>query len=146
MKFIYLILLALLYSVPASADLSTDLKNCSVISDSLTRLKCYDGLSSKYSKIGGIESQQIQACIEDIKLGLNDPDSLKMTSSRGFDIDNGWYRMEIKYTAKNALGGRVRGDSICGFKTKKSTKLNEEDFMNKNRKLVRDLKSLGITY
>lgn len=88
--------------------------------------------------------KQVSACKEDVKLGLGDPASLEIISSEGFSLDNGWYRVKLNFTAKNAMGGRVRGDTICGFKDKNTIELNPEDFMNKQRKLARDLRSLGI--
>jgi hypothetical protein len=88
--------------------------------------------------------KQVKTCKEDVKLGLNDPDSLEITSTNGFEIKNGGYRIQIDFTAKNAFGGRVRGDAICGFKDKSTTELNPDDFMNTTRKISRDLRSLGI--
>jgi len=88
--------------------------------------------------------KQVNACKEDVKLGLGDPGSLEITSTEGFDIKNGGYRIKLNFTAKNAMGGRVRGDAVCGFKNKNATELYSEDFMNEQRKLARDLKSLGI--
>ena len=91
-----------------------------------------------------LESKQTTACIEDIKLGLNDPNSIELVSFDVINMDNGWRRISVQYTAKNALGGRVRGKDICGFSSKNETKLNSKDFMNENRKLARDLRSLGV--
>lgn len=88
--------------------------------------------------------KQVKACKEDVKLGLGDPGSLEIISSEGFDIENGWYRVNLNFTAKNAMGGRVRGEAICGFKDKNTIELNPEDFMNTERKLARDLKDLGV--
>ena len=88
--------------------------------------------------------KQVNACKEDVKLGLGDPGSLELVSTEGIDLDNGWYRVKLNFTAKNAMGGRVRGDAICGFKDKNTIELNSEDFMNQERKLARDLKALGI--
>ena len=90
------------------------------------------------------EQKQIRACVEDVKLGLNDPNSLEVVSTRTFKANDGSHRLELKITAKNAMGGRVRGEAICGFKTEKDVELNPEDFMNKTRKLSRDLRELGI--
>lgn len=92
----------------------------------------------------GIESKQTTACIDDVKLGLNDPNSIELISSKVIELDNGWRRVEVHYTAKNAMGGRVRGKDICGFATKSDIEINPKDFMNETRKLARDLRSLGI--
>ena len=90
------------------------------------------------------ESKQTKVCVADVKLGLNDPNSLEVISVEHVEVKNGWHRLHLKYTAKNAMGGRVRGDALCGFKSKKDTELNPEDFMNTNRQLARDLRQLGI--
>lgn len=90
------------------------------------------------------ESKQIKACAEDVKLGLNDPNSLEIVSTRAFKANDGSHRLELKFTAKNALGGRVRSEAICGFKTERDVELNPDDFMNRNRELSRKLRELGI--
>lgn len=90
------------------------------------------------------EKKQIRACVEDVKLGLNDPNSLEIVSTRTFTANDGSHRLELKITAKNASGGRVRGEAICGFKTEKDIELNPDDIMNRTRKLSRDLRALGI--
>lgn len=90
------------------------------------------------------ESKQIKACVEDVKLGLNDPNSLEIISTRTFKANDGTHRLELQITAKNALGGRVRDEAICGFKTEKDVELNPDDIMNQTRKLSRKLRELGI--
>jgi hypothetical protein len=90
------------------------------------------------------ESKQTKACVTDVKLGLNDPNSLEILSVEKIKVDNGWYRIKLNFTAKNAMGGRVRGDTICGFKTAQDVDLNPDDFMNKSRELARKLNELGI--
>jgi hypothetical protein len=69
---------------------------------------------------------------------------MEIVSTEGFDLENGWYRIKLNFTAENALGGRVRDNTICGFIGKDTTELNSEDFMNQKRKLAQDMKSLGI--
>lgn len=66
------------------------------------------------------ESKQIKACVEDVKLGLNDPNSLEIISTRTFKANDGTHRLELQITAKT-LGGRVRDEAICGFKQKKTS-------------------------
>ena len=83
--------------------------------------------------------KQVDICVEDIKLGLGDPNSLEITSTKEINLDNGWFRVKVDFTAKNAMGGRVRGSSICGFENKESLVLNDEDFMNKEREISRFL-------
>ena len=90
------------------------------------------------------ESMQIKACVEDIKLGLNDPDSIEVLSTAPIVMDNGTYRIDLTFTAKNVMGGRVRGETICGFKTKNDVVLSPEDFMNQQRDLSRRMRKLGI--
>lgn len=91
-----------------------------------------------------VESKQIRACEDDVKLGLNDPNSLEILSSRTFKVDDGTYRLELKFTFKNTMGGRERSEAICGFKTEKDTKLNPDDMMNKIRDMSRNIRELGI--
>lgn len=88
--------------------------------------------------------KQIKLCANDTKRALNDPASLEIVSSEGFSIDNGWFRVSLKYTAKNAMGGRVRGETICGFKDKNSLAFNSEDFMEKERQLLIQMRELKI--
>jgi hypothetical protein len=90
------------------------------------------------------ETKQIKACSEDIKSGLNDPSSFEFLSTRAFKADDGTHRIELKFTAKNALGGRVRGEAICGFKTQHDSVLNPDDIFNKDRELARSLRDAGI--
>ena len=94
-----------------------------------------DSVTSTFDK-------QIQACVDDIKLGLGDPNSFELLNTEGLSIDNGWFRVNIKYTAKNAQGGRVRGESLCGFKNKNDTQLNPEDFVNNEREVGRFLNKI----
>ncbi len=84
--------------------------------------------------------KQVKVCEAKVKISLEDPKSLEMLSKEGFDLDNGWYRLRLYFTAKNSMGGRVRGNTICGFINKNSTELNPEDFINQ----YENLKSLGI--
>lgn len=88
--------------------------------------------------------RQIDVCASDVKLGLGDPESLEIVSAREINLDNGWHRVKINYTAKNAMGGRVRGETICGFEGKDVTQLNPDDFMNKERELARRLREIGV--
>jgi hypothetical protein len=90
------------------------------------------------------EAKQAKACVEDVKLGLNDPNSLEIISTNTFKANDGSHRLELKFTAKNALGGRVRGEAVCGFKTEKDVVLNPDDYMNKQRATSRELRELGI--
>ncbi len=90
------------------------------------------------------EAKQVKACAEDVKLGLNDPNSLEILSTRAFKANDGTHRIELKFTAKNALGGRVRSEEICGFKTEKDVVLNPGDIFNKDREFARSLRDAGI--
>lgn len=90
------------------------------------------------------ESKQTKVCVADVQLGLDDPNSLEIISVEPIKLDNGWHRLRLEFTAKNVLGGRVRTETICGFKSDKDIALNPEDFMNKNRELARNLRALGI--
>ena len=54
------------------------------------------------------ESKQTKVCVADVKLGLNDPNSIEILTVEHVDMENGWYRLRLEFTAKNALGGRVR--------------------------------------
>lgn len=79
------------------------------------------------------EDKQLQACVEVVKRGLNDPNSFELLSKEMHQISNGTYRLLIEYTAKNAFGGRVKKNTACGFKTKNDVTLNPDDFMNMGR-------------
>ncbi|MDP2152856.1 MAG: hypothetical protein Q8J66_04275 [Methylotenera sp.] len=59
-------------------------------------------------------------------------------------VKDGTHRIELKFTAKNALGGRVRSEAICGFKTEKDVVLNPNDIFNQDRELARSLRDAGI--
>lgn len=91
-----------------------------------------------------IFDKQVKACVEDVKLGLGDPSSLEVVSTEGVELDNGLFRVKLNFTAKNAMGGRVRGYETCGFKGKNDIGLNSEDFQNQQRDTVRTFKALGI--
>lgn len=96
------------------------------------------------SVVESTETKQIKACTEDVKSGLNDPSSLEILSTRAFKANDGTHRIELKFTAKNALGGRVRSEAICGFKTEKDVVLNPDDIFNQDRELARSLRDAGI--
>jgi len=90
------------------------------------------------------EDKQLQACIVDVKLGLNDPESLEVLSTEPHERDDKTYLLIMEYTAKNAFGGRVRDSASCGFKTKSHTALNPDEFQNRLRALKRNLAKGGI--
>jgi hypothetical protein len=89
------------------------------------------------------EDKQLKACIADVKLGLGDPESLELIDFEGIQLDNGWFRLNVNFTAKNALGGRVRGNTLCGFATKSDLDLNKDDFVNQERRVARLLNSIN---
>ncbi len=97
---------------------------------------------------GGIaistEAKQIKACVQDVKQGLNDPESIEVVSAKPLQVIGGGHRIDLNFTAKNERGGRVRGNALCGFKTAGDTELDPEDHMNKTRDIARTLRSLGI--
>ncbi len=90
------------------------------------------------------EKKQIDACVNDIKSGLNDPSSFQMLSKKTFKSNNGSFRIAIEFTANNKLGGKVRKEEICGFASEKETQLDPNDFMNQQRDIRRSLGSIGI--
>lgn len=90
------------------------------------------------------ESKQLKACLADIKIGLNDPESLEVLSTRPIDMSGKGHRLEVIFTAKNKFGGRVRGKEVCGFKTKTDVALDPEDYQNSLRFVARGLRDLGI--
>ncbi|PPD52212.1 MAG: hypothetical protein CTY12_06885 [Methylotenera sp.] len=92
------------------------------------------------------EAKQIKVCIEDVKLSLNDPNSIEMISTKSINVDDGSHRIALEFTAKNAMGGRVRGRALCGFKTENDLALNPDDIWNKERNLSRSLRGLGINH
>lgn len=88
--------------------------------------------------------KQVKACTEDTKLGLGDPNSIELVSTEKVDLSGGGFRVVLNFTAKNAMGGRVRGQSICGFKTKDTSVLDPDDLMNQQNSIRRTMKNLGI--
>jgi len=59
--------------------------------------------------------KQIEVCENDVKLGLGDPNSLETISTRNWLYTDGTKIVELNFTAKNSMGGRVRGQTTCGF-------------------------------
>ncbi|MDR7097069.1 hypothetical protein [Hydrogenophaga laconesensis] len=88
--------------------------------------------------------KQTRACTDDVKLGLNDPASLEVVTVKEIPLDNGGIAIDLDYTAKNAMGGRVRGQTFCVFKEKQSVVLDEENRVNQVRKMMRTMNELGI--
>jgi hypothetical protein len=85
------------------------------------------------------ESRQIKACADDVRSTLNDPGSMEILSTRAFKATDGTHRLELIFTAKNGVGGTVRSDAVCGFKTELDTELNPDDLFNKTRRVQRNL-------
>ncbi len=87
-----------------------------------------------------IEAKQIKVCVEDVKSILDDPSSLEVLSTETLQASvYSARRIELKYTAKNAMGGRVRHDAICGFKKENDIALNPDDWSNASRNVFRVL-------
>jgi hypothetical protein len=91
-----------------------------------------------------VQEKQTKACVDDIKLGLNDPGSMEVLSTEPIKMDDGTYRISLEFTAKNAMGGRVRSSGVCGFKTINSEALNPDDYLNQQRDLSRKMNKLGL--
>lgn len=87
--------------------------------------------------------KQTAACVKDVQMGLGDPNSLEVLSVDEIPIDGGEFRIHLHFTAKNAMGGRIRGSARCGFASKDSSELNPEDLFNRERKMLNILKSPG---
>ena len=90
------------------------------------------------------EDKQVEACIKDVQRSLYDPNSIELLSHRGFELKDGTYRIEIEYTAKNRMGGRVRDESLCGFKSKDSAEWNPDDLYNEMRDMAITFDKAGI--
>lgn len=91
------------------------------------------------------EQKQLKACVAEIKLGLNDPNSLEVLATKWIEVSGGkGHRLQVSFTAKNKMGGRVRGAELCGFKTKTDIVLDPDDFINSTRALARSLQELGV--
>jgi hypothetical protein len=90
------------------------------------------------------EQKQLKVCINEVKLGLNDPNSFELLSTKAIKVDDGTHRLKVEFTAKNAFGGRVRGEDICGFKSETSVVLNSDDTENMARTLARQLRAAGV--
>lgn len=82
--------------------------------------------------------KQTKMCIDDEKKILNDPNSLEILSTETFqmkDGEDGNFRVQVFYTAKNLAGGRARGQTLCGFKNKDSLEFNGADLMERSRQI-----------
>lgn len=91
------------------------------------------------------EQKQLKTCVAEIKLGLNDPNSLEVLETKWIEVTGGkGHRLQVSFTAKNKMGGRVRGSEVCGFKTKTDTVLDPDDYQNKMRSLARSLGEIGM--
>lgn len=90
-----------------------------------------------------IKEKQAFSCIEDIKQGLNDPNSLELLSSVFLDEKPGSYRISVEYTAANHYGGKERSKATCGFISKDSTELDPNDFQNGMRSMNNNFRSLN---
>lgn len=93
-----------------------------------------------------VEDSQLEACVEDIKLGLNDPDSLEVLSTETQGGDNGAHYLIVDVTARNRFGGRDRGSVTCGFKSRDATELDPEEFQNQLRSMKRTFDKAGIKF
>jgi hypothetical protein len=91
-----------------------------------------------------VEDKQLEACINDVKKGLNDPSSLEVLDTDPHERTNGTYLLIMQYTAKNSYGGRVRASASCGFKTKNDTALNPDELQNQLREIQRNFAGAGI--
>jgi hypothetical protein len=96
------------------------------------------------SLVESAETTQTKACVEDIKKGLNDPSSLEVLSKEVVPMDGGKRRIRVEFTAKNAVGGRVRATESCGFASEKAVTLDPEDFQNQMREMRRNFGAGGI--
>lgn len=132
------------YFYRKTAQESRKTSEASGIPDGITISEAIKAQKKYKADLAIAESMQIKACSEDVKLGLNDPNSLEVVSSRPFTVSDGTHRIDLTFTAKNAFGGRVRSSAVCGFLTEMDTTLNPEDLMNKMRALGRSLHELGI--
>lgn len=93
-----------------------------------------------------VEEKQLKACVEDIKLGLNDPDSLEVLSTETRGGEDGPYYLVVDVTARNRFGGRDRGSVTCGFKSKDATELDPEELQNQLRDMQRTFEKAGIRF
>jgi hypothetical protein len=107
----------------------------------LTLFGCGPNEQEKQAKV---QENQTKACVEDTKLGLNDPNSIEVIRTEPVKMKDETHRLLLEYTAKNAMGGRVRGESVCGFKTVGTEVLNPDDFANKQRELARLMRKTGL--
>lgn len=49
---------------------------------------------------------QVNVCIDDVKQGLNDPNSIEILETSELKLSDGTHRITLEYTARNSLGGR----------------------------------------
>jgi hypothetical protein len=69
---------------------------------------------------------------------------MEVLSVKEIPLDNGGHAIQMDYTAKNAMGGRVRAETYCAFKDKQTVKLDEGNRVNQMRTMIRNLNQLGI--
>jgi hypothetical protein len=93
-----------------------------------------------------VQDRQLKACVEDIKLSLNDPGSLEVLSTEAKPGDEGAHYLRVEFTAKNKLGGRERASVRCGFKTKNDIVLDPEEYENKLRDIKRTFENAGLRF
>ena len=68
----FVLLIVAVFSSETMAGVVNEIKNCSQITDFVSRLACYDRISAVILDSKNIEGKQIKGCIDDIKLGSND--------------------------------------------------------------------------
>ena len=95
-----------------------------------------------------VESKQITECTENIKQGLNDPNSFEIISKSFVNRpeDGTRYLLIIEFTFKNSFGGRVRKSETCAFKTPNDVVLDKNDFQNRMREMKKNFEAAGIPF
>lgn len=91
-----------------------------------------------------IKEKQERVCAEEAKPALDDPQSLEVLSSETFKANDGTPRLKLSYTYKNRMGGRQRGETICGFTTEGGTELKQSDMYNQMNELTRKAREAGM--
>ena len=147
-SWIKIIFLYLLFVATAFADTKDEVKACGTELNNAKRLDCYDELYKRISRsssdlkklenFDSIETKQLTACVADLKLGLKDPDSLKVINTKAFMANDGSHCLKVYYTATNSYGGRVKNEAICGFKTDNDVTLDPEHTHNIARSVLRN--------
>lgn len=86
-----------------------------------------------------VEVTQVRVCIEDIRLGLDNPNTFELLSANPDPVEKG-YRIRLTFNVTEGTRPPRKRVDVCGFKSATSTQLDPEDVSNQFRSAARGLK------